>query len=112
MDGGPPFPSATMQGRQSPLRKSTNPIDYDNAARPIVAMPKEFPAGCRIAPHRHARAQLIYAMSGVMEIRTAAGLWLVPPQRAVWMPADIAHAIHRPRTVSPRTPFGQSLRRI
>uniref|UniRef100_Q07UZ7 Transcriptional regulator, AraC family n=1 Tax=Rhodopseudomonas palustris (strain BisA53) TaxID=316055 RepID=Q07UZ7_RHOP5 len=92
-----------MQGRQSPLRKSTNPIDYDQAARPIAAMPKEFPAGCRIPPHRHARAQLIYAVAGVMEIRTAAGLWLVPPQRALWMPAEIDHAMHGRGAVSLRT---------
>lgn len=28
-----------------------------------------------------------------MEIRTDTGLWLVPPQRALWMPAGAAHSM-------------------
>lgn len=97
------FVSGTMPPQAASLGKSTNPNDYQTAARPIVAMPKEFPAGCRIAPHRHARAQLIYAVEGVMEIRTQAGLWLVPPQRAVWMPANFEHAMRCRGAVSLRT---------
>jgi AraC-like DNA-binding protein len=30
---------------------------------------------------------LFYASAGVMSVRTADGYWIVPPQRAVWMPA-------------------------
>ncbi|ABD85747.1 AraC family transcriptional regulator [Rhodopseudomonas palustris] len=92
-----------MQRPAVALAKSTNPIDYQTAARPIVAMPKEFAAGSLIASHHHARAQLIYAVSGVMEIRTKAGLWLVPPQRALWMPAELDHAMRCRGAVSLRT---------
>ncbi|USI71571.1 AraC family transcriptional regulator [Sphingomonas morindae] len=41
--------------------------------------------------HAHSRAQLIYAMSGVVAVRAGAGTWVVPPSRAVWVPAGVEH---------------------
>ena len=35
----------------------------------------------------------MYASNGVMSIRTHAGSWVVPAQRAVWIPARISHEI-------------------
>lgn len=61
--------------------------------RPVVAMATDYAPGHRIAPHRHPRAQLIFAASGVLTVTTAAGTWVVPPQRAVWMPAGTEHRI-------------------
>ncbi|MBO9575620.1 MAG: helix-turn-helix transcriptional regulator [Sphingobium sp.] len=49
--------------------------------------------GYRIPPHRHDWAQLIYAASGVMRVATPDALWIVPPTRAVWAPAGVAHEI-------------------
>src|SRR4051812_17326890 len=57
----------------------------------------------RIAPHNHAWHQLIYAISGVMTIETAKGLWIVPAHRAVWVPAHVDHAIKMSGTVEMRT---------
>lgn len=85
------------------LRRSTNPEDYQHVPRPVAAMPKDFPSGHTIAPHRHARAQLIYAVSGVMRVTTAKGTWVVPPQRAVWMPAGMEHEIRMAGRVAMRT---------
>lgn len=48
----------------------------------------------RIDWHDHARHQLIYPSRGVLRVATARGAWVVPPQRAVWIPAGVAHA-HR-----------------
>ena len=42
--------------------------------------------------HAHEWDQLTYAASGVIQIDTDDGMWVVPPHRAVWVPADIAHA--------------------
>jgi quercetin dioxygenase-like cupin family protein len=42
-----------------------------------------YPKGHLIQPHHHEWAQLIYARAGVMTVLTAAGAWVVPPQRAV-----------------------------
>ena len=59
--------------------RSTNREDYQRVPRPVAAMAKDFPSGHTIAPHRHARAQLVYAVAGVMRVTTARGAWIVPP---------------------------------
>ncbi|MGP4752695.1 MULTISPECIES: AraC family transcriptional regulator [Rhizobium/Agrobacterium group] len=41
--------------------------------------------------HSHEEAQLLYAVSGVVSIRTDRGTWVVPPSRAVWLPPKLAH---------------------
>ncbi|MGQ3673010.1 AraC family transcriptional regulator [Xanthobacter sp. TB0136] len=41
--------------------------------------------------HCHEQAQLLYAVSGVVSIRTDEGTWVVPPSRAVWMPPGLEH---------------------
>jgi len=52
-----------------------------------------YAAGMQVRPHAHAKHQLIYAVHGVMGVRTAAGHWVVPPSRALWMPAGTVHAV-------------------
>jgi hypothetical protein len=42
--------------------------------------------------HYHDVQQLVYPSSGVLAISTAVGTWVVPPQRAVWIPSDVAHS--------------------
>ncbi|MEL6059825.1 MULTISPECIES: AraC family transcriptional regulator [unclassified Methylobacterium] len=69
----------------------------------IVCARRDYPDGFVVGPHCHAQAQLIYATAGVMEIRAAGGLWLVPPQRALWVDAGVAHALRARGTVSLRT---------
>ena len=56
-----------------------------------------------IAPHAHNRAQLIFAKSGVMRVTSEGGAWVVPPERALWMPAGQWHAIRCSGTVAMRT---------
>jgi AraC-like DNA-binding protein/quercetin dioxygenase-like cupin family protein len=46
-----------------------------------------------IPPHAHDWHQLIYATQGVMWVHTAEGDWVVPPNRAVWVPANVQHGI-------------------
>lgn len=46
----------------------------------------------RIDWHDHADNQLVYPSSGVLSVFTSAGSWVVPPQRAVWLPAGMAHS--------------------
>ena len=74
-----------------------------NVPRPIVAMAKEFPSGHLISFHQHHRAQLLYASSGVMTVTTGKGIWVVPPLRAVWIPAHIRHQIEVSGNLSMRT---------
>src|SRR5215475_15111158 len=49
--------------------------------------------GTRLDPHMHQESQLVYAAAGTMQVTTPKGRWLVPPDRAVWVPARLAHAI-------------------
>jgi AraC-like DNA-binding protein len=42
--------------------------------------------------HYHDMQQLVYPSTGVLAISTELGTWIVPPQRAVWIPARVAHA--------------------
>ena len=83
--------------------RSTDPADYQRVPRAVVAMPKDFAPGFEIAPHSHKRAQLIYATAGTMRIATADGMWIVPPQRALWMPAGVRHGIVMLGEVTMRT---------
>jgi AraC-like DNA-binding protein len=83
--------------------KSTDALDYQQIARPIAAMAKDFAAGFRVARHCHERAQLIFAASGVMQVTASGGIWVVPPQRGLWVPAAIEHAIHCTGAVAMRT---------
>ncbi len=83
--------------------RSTNREDFQTVPRPIGAMAKDFPDGFFIAPHAHRRSQLIHASSGVMRVRTPHGAWVVPPHRAVWVPADIVHDVRMAGAVAMRT---------
>ena len=46
--------------------------------------------------HYHDVQQIVYPSSGVLAISAAAATWVVPPQRAVWIPAGV------PRPPGPR----------
>ncbi|MFE0459706.1 AraC family transcriptional regulator [Kitasatospora sp. NPDC058965] len=46
----------------------------------------------RIDWHQHTVHQLIHPSDGVLRVSTAQGVWVVPPLRAVWVPAGVAHA--------------------
>lgn len=63
----------------------------------VRAYARTFPKGFDIPLHRHAWGQLIYARAGVMTVTVAnpapPGSWVVPPQRAVWVPAETGHRI-------------------
>jgi AraC-like DNA-binding protein len=43
--------------------------------------------------HKHAWGQLSYAAQGVLHVHTGAGRYVVPPQRAVWIPAHTPHQV-------------------
>lgn len=81
----------------------SDPQNIMKTPRPIVGMAKEFPSGHLIEFHQHIRSQLLYASSGVMTVRTEVGIWVVPPLRAVWIPARTQHQIKASGNLSMRT---------
>ena len=46
--------------------------------------------------HAHPWGQLSYAIGGVLQVHTDQGFYLVPPQRAVWVPAQVQHRVSCP----------------
>jgi AraC-like DNA-binding protein len=42
--------------------------------------------------HRHVRGQLFCVESGLVRLRTGLGSWLLPPNRAGWIPPGVAHS--------------------
>lgn len=69
----------------------------------ITTLIRDYPAGHVVPLHFHDRDQLVYASRGVMTVRTQAGTWVVPPHRAVWIPAGIPHTITMSGLVAMRT---------
>jgi AraC-like DNA-binding protein len=72
---------------------------------PVTALAFELSHGHVIPEHAHPEDQLVYAVQGVMTVRTAAGTWVVPAQRAVWIPAGTPHGILISGKVSMRTVY-------
>jgi AraC-like DNA-binding protein len=86
----------------APLR-SVSADDYQYVPRAVAALAKEFPAGVHTGEHAHPRAQLIYAVEGVMRVTTANALWALPPLRALWVPAGVRHEVGTVSSVSMRS---------
>lgn len=63
-------------------------------ATAIRCLAATYYGGFHIRPHRHHWGQLIYAGTGMMRVKAGGTLWIVPPARAVWVPAESEHEIH------------------
>lgn len=88
--------------------RSINAQDYQHRPRVVTAMAKEFPAGAQTGSHSHPRAQLIYAIEGVMRVTTPSGFWALPPLRALWVPAGVPHGVDMVGAVSMRSLYIQA----
>lgn len=66
-------------------------IDRDEPAVRSYAV--THPAGTVVVPQPEGWDQLVHASSGVMTVRTADARWVVPRQRAVWVPSGLTHTI-------------------
>src|SRR5580692_9751533 len=69
----------------------------------ITTLTYDYAAGHVIALHFHEADQLVYASRGVMTVRTQDGIWVVPTDRAVWIPARVPHTITMSGDVAMRT---------
>jgi AraC-like DNA-binding protein len=68
-------------------------LDASDKTRQIGVLATDSAAGVEFAPHTHRQAQMILSIDGVMIVRTDDGSWVVPPGRAVWLPAGTRHGI-------------------
>src|SRR6266849_4301770 len=69
----------------------------------IASVSHDFQDRATIPEHFHPEHQLVFASVGVMTVRTRQGIWVVPPLRAVWIPAETPHSIVMSGAVSMRT---------
>lgn len=80
-------------------------LPFESAGMPVTGMAVDYADGHFIELHTHRRAQFLYATSGVMVIETAAGRWVVPPTRGVWLLANVAHTVRMRGAANMKTLF-------
>jgi AraC-like DNA-binding protein len=78
-------------------------IDYPLASRPIMGFADDYPAGMLDPPHSHPRSQLTYCTAGVMLVMVSDAVFMLPPRRAIWIPAGVEHEVRCRGAVSSHT---------
>ncbi|WP_019025880.1 AraC family transcriptional regulator [Colwellia piezophila] len=71
--------------KQSPSRL------YPSLPRAVLPTSAEFEPMTQIVSHSHPWSQLSYSCVGVMHIETDAGIFVIPPEQALWLPPGMAH---------------------
>jgi AraC-like DNA-binding protein/mannose-6-phosphate isomerase-like protein (cupin superfamily) len=69
----------------------------------VRSLATNYASGYRIESHQHPWHQFLYAISGAMTVSTDRSSWMIPTDRAVFIPAGCAHAIRMWGTVEMRT---------
>lgn len=80
-------------------------LDFHDTPRMMAAMEVDYPDGASTGWHSHPRGQLLYAIAGVMIVRSAEGSWIVPPSRALWLATGLEHEVTMSGAVKIRTVF-------
>jgi AraC-like DNA-binding protein len=84
----PPYPAPTTS--VGPL---TPHLYEPTAVRPLRAKEHFLKADTFVELHRHPWPQLTFSTRGVIRLSTEDGSYIVPPSRALWVPADMSHSI-------------------
>jgi AraC-like DNA-binding protein len=66
--------------------------DLPKDPAPVVAFEDRWPAAFVDPLHSHDRSQLHFALSGVCSVTTEEESFILPPNRAIWIPAHQLHA--------------------
>jgi AraC-like DNA-binding protein len=78
---------------------------FEQAPRPMAGYAHDYDPGDETGFHKHPRAQLLFAIAGVMRITTEAALYTVPPGTGLWVPAETSHAVRMDGVVRMRALF-------
>lgn len=65
------------------------PIDIEPLG--VFLGPRTMPHGLAYAEHRHPVPQLAWAAAGVLSVVAGTTTWVLPPTRALWIPAGVPH---------------------
>ncbi|KPA91233.1 MULTISPECIES: AraC family transcriptional regulator [Pseudomonas] len=64
----------------------------DEIPRPVYALhASRVSDGWEYDLHQHRKAQLLYSVRGILSCEVDEGVWIVPPQCAVWIPGGLQH---------------------
>lgn len=80
------------------------------AAGEVQVLARKFVQAELLQTHTHELAQILFASHGLMQVTTPKGRWLVPPQRAVWIPPATMHSIEILTGLEMRTVYIQPAR--
>jgi len=94
-------PSVPVSAARAPdgarPRTSVPPLDPRRYApseqRPVRAKSRSMDSHVDIQAHRHDWGQFVFSVSGVVRVNTERAAFLLPPSRAVWIPAGVEHAV-------------------
>jgi AraC-like DNA-binding protein len=76
---------------------------WPDAAVVVATFP--MPAGLVFDWHTHPDHQLAWAASGVLTVRTMETAWVLPPTRALWIPAGLQHETLSAGTATMRSAY-------
>jgi AraC-like DNA-binding protein len=85
--------------------RNTRVHGIEDIPRDVVATGTDYRAGTVLPSHTHRRGQFLYAITGVLTVTTCEGGWIVPPRRASWVPAGIAHTVHMGGPLTTRSAY-------
>ncbi|MEJ2122498.1 MAG: AraC family ligand binding domain-containing protein, partial [Alphaproteobacteria bacterium] len=77
----------------APPRRSRPRFRPKVLERPLASFSHDMADSEVVSWHQHDYGQLFYGGSGLMRVESTAGVWVVPPARAVWIPAGVDHQI-------------------
>lgn len=85
--------------------RNTRVTAYEDIPRDVVTTGNDYPSHYVLPRHAHKRGQLLYAAAGVITVITDEGSWVVPPRRAVWLPAGVSHEVRMSGAVSTHSAY-------
>ena len=69
----------------------------------LRSLAMNYPAGIDDPEHEHDWGQLVYAAHGALRVETAAAAWILPRNRALWLPSGVRHRLRSQSAVKLRT---------
>lgn len=68
-------------------------VEVEGAWDRLIVRPVEYSRGYKSHAHRHRYGQIIYALSGLMTVKSPDGIWMIPAGRAAWVPPLQEHSV-------------------
>lgn len=96
----PPIPDHWITANGIPQPRA------EDIPRRIVVRKSNQHSGHQVPSHSHGWGQLLFLTAGLVQVKAiGSGDWIVPPQRAVWIPAYIEHEVHIIHSVKMRNVY-------